>query len=79
MQPYTDVHGRAWELTPTPAHNAYAGGHVIGYLCWVKSAAPNSHPGDYARTGHSRAALLIVSPNPADAITAGQAFADAHP
>ena len=56
MQPYTDVHGRAWELTPTPVHNAYAGGHVIGYLCWVKSAAPNSHPGDYARTGHSRRA-----------------------
>jgi hypothetical protein len=35
MQSYTDVHGRAWELTPTPAHNTYAGGHVIGYLCWV--------------------------------------------
>ena len=59
MQPYTDVRGRAWELTPIPANSDFAGGHVVGYLCWVKSAVPASHPGDYARAGHGMGRIRL--------------------
>lgn len=80
MPAYTDPQGRPWDLTAVPAHNTYAGGHVVGYLCWVKSTIPvATHPGDFARTAHGLAGHVIVAPTVAHAIAAGQQYADNHP
>lgn len=75
--PYSDSQQRTWELDTVPAHNAYAGGQVIGYLCWVKSTDPGvNHPGDFARSATGQ---IIVAPTVAAAIAAGQHYADTRP
>lgn len=80
MAAYTDKKGRGWELTPIPVQSAFVGGQLVGYLCWVKSTAANqTHPGDYARTAFPPMGQVIVATATADAVLAGQQYAEIHP
>ncbi len=80
MKPYTDKQGRTWQLTPIPVQDAFAGGREVGYLCWVRSTtAYVTHPGDYARTAFAPPGHVIVAKTSADALRAGEQYAEIHP